>query len=288
MNEPNDSRLDPQTAAADYVAGDLTPAEAAQFEQALANNPTLACEVAFWRNIHGDMQQLGQPAAPMGNPSSMANVVRHRLAARQGDAQQRWRRLAYRGWSVAAAACLVIVLLVTRDLLRPQPFVEGTFPSGQPIAFLEDGTAISLPARGVLLGPSEAAFYGDDFMPTRTSVVYENAHDVPSASMVFPAVNSAQARPCLGIIVQPVTINDPQYKTGLLVVRVCGDSPASQAGILPGDILLSINGTELYTRYCIAHALKHQKVGSPVHLAFYRQSEKRSMEATTSLGAYFD
>jgi hypothetical protein len=283
MNE----QIDPRSAAADYVAGDLTPAEAAQFEQAMAHNPAIATEVEFWKSLKSDMPLLNQPAGAEFNSTNMANVVRHRLAARQGDSQQRLRRIALSGWAVAAAASLLVIILIGRDLLRPQPFTNGTFAIGEPVAFLEDGTAISLPARGELLGPTEAEFYGDDFMPARLPVVYENAKHVPAINKV-PVANQTIERPCLGIIIQPIALDYQNYKTGLLVVRVMGGSPAFKIGIRPGDVLLSINDSALYTRYCIAHAISNHKVGSSVNLAVYRQSENRSYEANATLGMYFD
>jgi S1-C subfamily serine protease len=84
-------------------------------------------------------------------------------------------------------------------------------------------------------------------------------------------------QPYLGVRLQPVYLDDPlreqlsrQSRTGAIVVGVEADSPAAAAGLLFGDLLLSIAGRAIENALDIRAALRSVTLGSPVSLRVYR------------------
>ena len=71
---------------------------------------------------------------------------------------------------------------------------------------------------------------------------------------------------------------DVDMNRGMLVRNVDKGSPAANAGILPGDIVLSINGTDVDGRFpeqlpAIMNMLAEMKIGSEVELSILRNSK---------------
>jgi S1-C subfamily serine protease len=84
-------------------------------------------------------------------------------------------------------------------------------------------------------------------------------------------------QPYLGVRLQPVYLDDRsreqlsrQSRTAAIVVGVEADSPAAAAGLLFGDLLLSIAGRPIDNALDIRAALRPLPLGSPVGLQVYR------------------
>jgi S1-C subfamily serine protease len=84
-------------------------------------------------------------------------------------------------------------------------------------------------------------------------------------------------QPYLGVRLQPVYLDDRsreqlsrQGRTAAMVVGVEADSPAAAAGLLFGDLVLSIAGRPIDNAIDIRAALRPVPLGSPVTLRIYR------------------
>lgn len=86
-------------------------------------------------------------------------------------------------------------------------------------------------------------------------------------------------RPWLGIEVQPVT-GSPG---GLLVVRVAPNGPASRAGVLPGDFIMTVNGVRVLNRQDLLRVIEQKTVGGTVTANLLRGNTP--VHVTIRLGA---
>jgi serine protease Do len=73
-------------------------------------------------------------------------------------------------------------------------------------------------------------------------------------------------RPWLGLRLQTL----PNRALGMLIVGVVSDSPASQAGLKPGDLLTAINGRPVRRLRDVIEVLEHESVGQRVKLQLLR------------------
>ena len=83
------------------------------------------------------------------------------------------------------------------------------------------------------------------------------------------------ARGWLGIGLQPVMIPESireaaERENGLMVVGLAGGGPAEIAGVLPGDIVLDIDGTPASRPRALAASLGSDRIGQAVILRLLR------------------
>jgi serine protease Do len=91
------------------------------------------------------------------------------------------------------------------------------------------------------------------------------------------------SRGWLGVLIQDVTrelaptfgLNQPQ---GALVAQVLRDSPATAAGILPGDVILSYNGREVPTSSALPPLVGATAVGETARLEVMRKGQRLKLE----------
>src|SRR5438874_842666 len=110
---------------------------------------------------------------------------------------------------------------------------------------------------------------------------------IPSATIerVLPALlkDGRVARGWLGIGLQPVAVPDALREQagqpgGAMVMAIAAASPAAKAGLVAGDIVLSVNGTPAYRLRRIAAALSD--IGRPAELRGIRGGKPVSVQAT--------
>jgi S1-C subfamily serine protease len=86
------------------------------------------------------------------------------------------------------------------------------------------------------------------------------------------------ARGYLGVGLQPVEISD--HHKGLIVLSVESGGPAAKAGVLIGDILVSLGGKSVEDTEDIQAALEGHAVGSPIEAMVSRGGESRAITVT--------
>ena len=69
-----------------------------------------------------------------------------------------------------------------------------------------------------------------------------------------------------------------QQASGVLVVQVMPGGPGAQAGLLPGDVILAINGDPAPSLDAIYRHLDHDRIGSTVTLSVLRRGETLDLD----------
>jgi len=91
------------------------------------------------------------------------------------------------------------------------------------------------------------------------------------------------AVPFLGVELQPLTDALREGLNfdgdGVLVSRVQNDSPADQAGIKKGDIIVSLNSRTMKSPDQLTSTIQDMKVGQKVSVAVWRKGERQSLDA---------
>ncbi len=83
------------------------------------------------------------------------------------------------------------------------------------------------------------------------------------------------SRGYLGVGLQPVEL--PEHKKGLIVLSLEPEGPAAKAGVLIGDILVSLGGTNVTDTDDIQSVLEGHAVGNKVEAVFLRGGDSRSL-----------
>jgi S1-C subfamily serine protease len=139
----------------------------------------------------------------------------------------------------------------------------------------EDGGPV-VDAQGRLLGISTLG-YGDIVLAIPPSTVERSVEHLLAHGSV--------ERGWLGVALQPVAIPDAwretaAEKTGLMVMSTSDGGPAAVAGMLPGDILLTIEGARACHVRELSERLGSDSVGREVELGLLRAGARVSLRAT--------
>jgi len=90
----------------------------------------------------------------------------------------------------------------------------------------------------------------------------------------------------LGVTIQPVTeqmakaFGRPGEIYGALVAQVSPDSPASKAGLQPGDIILELNDKRVEDSRTLSLSVAQMSPGSPAHLKVFRNGVTKDFVVT--------
>jgi len=63
-------------------------------------------------------------------------------------------------------------------------------------------------------------------------------------------------------------------------VQVGQGSPANKAGMIPGDIILEFEGTEVITAEALVAEIHKRQPGDKVEVVILRQAQKRTLSVT--------
>jgi S1-C subfamily serine protease len=96
--------------------------------------------------------------------------------------------------------------------------------------------------------------------------------------------NGYVRRPYLGVSHAELTAGMARYyglsvTQGTLVVRVPTQSPAAQAGLKRGDVIIAINGVDLDEEHPFLNVLLNYRPGDTVTLRVNRYGEELTLEA---------
>jgi S1-C subfamily serine protease len=144
--------------------------------------------------------------------------------------------------------------------------------------------------------PMHSGFSGGAFLDTdgaligiTTAAAIRGLGVVIPARIAWPTVASVlqhgrPARGYLGIAGQPVNLPDPQNTEGrssaLLVVGVTPGSPAADAGILVGDVLLEFDGQAVVSPEDLLDLLSGDRVGRALPLRILRGTASVTLTVT--------
>ena len=83
------------------------------------------------------------------------------------------------------------------------------------------------------------------------------------------------ARGWLGVGLQPVVVPEglrevASHESGMMVISLAANGPAALAGLLPGDILLDLDGAPLGRARALAAAMGPERIGSAVQVRLLR------------------
>ena len=100
-----------------------------------------------------------------------------------------------------------------------------------------------------------------------------------STNMAIPIINELintghVIRPWLGVVLHPT------YNKGALITYVVPDSPAGEAGLVEGDIIISFNGQEIFTAQGLIQAIHSCQVGQTVEINLLRNGAENITNAT--------
>ena len=133
-----------------------------------------------------------------------------------------------------------------------------------------------LDTAGRLLGMSTAG-------PRRRTLVIPAA---TIARVIDPLLAEGRiARGWLGVGLQPVAVPDSLRETAgrdaaMMVVSLASGGPAAQAGVLPGDILLDLDGTPVRRMRALSAALGPEQIGQSVSLRVLRAGALQTLAVT--------
>ncbi len=99
--------------------------------------------------------------------------------------------------------------------------------------------------------------------------------------------NGRVERGWLGLALQPVLVPEAMQAAagqsrGLMIMGVAKDGPAAQAGVLAGDILVTIGGEGVSRPAMVAQRLGPEAVGQPIELRLLRAGAVLSLTATVA------
>jgi S1-C subfamily serine protease len=111
---------------------------------------------------------------------------------------------------------------------------------------------------------------------------------IPAATVERPLLSGGRiARGWLGLALQPVAI--PQglraaagQEAGMMVMSLATDGPAEKAGVLPGDILLDVDGTPTLSARALAAKLGPDRVGQTAQLRLLRAGAAHTLSAVVA------
>ena len=91
-------------------------------------------------------------------------------------------------------------------------------------------------------------------------------------------------RPWLGVVLRTVEQwlvirYELAVDNGAFVTEVAPNSPADKAGIVPGDVIVSLNGTETATAEDLIQAIHSSEIGQEVEITFWRGDTKNTTHA---------
>ena len=287
------SKQDLRESIADYLAGDLSEIENQQFEELLRTGAIPEQDQAFWEKIQPALSSHGRPTEPTSK-IQLAQVIRKRLSeateiesvsaptsathapAKPALAFPQWLR-----YLAAAAAAALITLAVFPS---PSPSTPSAAPKAGPgqvfVAYNEHGDAIYAPQP-----PSDAAYanlYGGKYLP------YHQVEHLDASQAQTAGFTPKIARPYLGLLVKPITLDNSDQESGALVLQVFGDSPAEKAGIKPGDVLLLLAECPMATSHCIPGALKGKSPGDKIDVIYLDQETNTVNPISITLGATYE
>lgn len=139
---------------AGYVLGDLSPEETASFEQLLAQDPTIAAEVAQLQTV---LEAVYAPREVTPPDALRSTILTQAEAVNSGSVPRSPRRppLPWRGFMEVAAAGFIVALGINNYRLQQALTSQSTAPGTTLIYVLQPTQTNSAAAAQVIVDPNE-------------------------------------------------------------------------------------------------------------------------------------
>ncbi len=280
-NQDKDQQINLQDALGDYVAGDLSDQERNEVEAQLADQESLAAEKAYWEQMLPALKTSGRPQAAVPG-AGMADVIDKRMQETANPTKQQ-TTISFPEWLryVATAAAAAIIAVVSFNMGQTQSSQVQTPPrNGESfVAYNEHGDAIYVPV------PDENSKFSDLYQDP-----YLSLHQIEhvDARTIKTISHQQIARPYLGLLIKPITLDNSDRDSGALVLQVMGDSPAAASGIQPGDVVLSLAECPMMTNHCMLNALIDKKPGETINIVYLDKSNNTVENKNIKLGATYE
>ena len=73
------------------------------------------------------------------------------------------------------------------------------------------------------------------------------------------------------------------FQTGMMVVEVVEGSPAEEAGLAEGDVIMSVDGKEINLEHPLVEIVRGYKVGDQIEIQINHDGEERTLEVTLGM-----
>lgn len=142
-----------------------------------------------------------------------------------------------------------------------------------------------LNTRGEVIGINSIKYTDTDVEGMGYAIPIDVASPILERLMNRQSVDESEAA-YLGISGVDVSSSDAQlYRMprGIYIYRLDDGEAADTAGLLPGDIITSFNGTSMKTMAELESAMQYCKAGDSVDVVFYRQTDGEYKEQTVTV-----
>lgn len=201
-----------------------------------------------------DKLQLGQTAIAIGNP--------HKF-----------------GWTVTVG----VVSALNREVEAAGILYHNLIQTDAAINPGNSGGAL-VDTSGQIIGINTLVYTGNS-----TSIAQGLGFSIPSntvrkvAEQLLVTKKGKAAKPWVGISMQDVTPDMAEQwgfraKRGVLVAEVISGSPAATAGIMPGDIIVEVDGIDIGSVAAFKSIVNSKTPGTEITISLWRQNEKRELK----------
>ena len=188
---------------------------------------------------------VGTPVLAVGNPLGLSGTVTDGVVSATGR-------------TVTVPATATSPQMTLPDVIETSAAVDPGSSGGALVAL--DGSVVGVSVAGVSTGGTGLAVSADDVLTLAGQIIEAGAVTRPGRASIgaeVAAMVTADGRP-----------------RGLGVVSVAPGGPAEQAGLRPGDILLSLDRTATLTTGEFGDVLATLPVGEPVTVTIRRAAER--------------
>ncbi|MBU0493358.1 MAG: trypsin-like peptidase domain-containing protein [Chloroflexi bacterium] len=219
------------------------------------------------------VDQAGLPVAPLGNSDALRPGER---VVAIGSALGDFRNTVTTG----------VVSAVGRNLDTGAGYqLEGLVQTDAAINHGNSGGPL-LNLQGQVIGINTAIIRGGS---TSSSIAEGLGFAIPSNTVLLVTAQLVEkgyvSRPYLGVTHQPVTPQIASYydlpvKWGELITQVVRDTPAAQAGLEPGDIIVALDGQAVGEEHPFINLLMTYRPGDTVQFTVNRDGQEYTLAVT--------
>lgn len=231
---------------------DLTDDESRRVDEALVYSERHRRELADYENCLGALQTAAAELCPTDDRPSLWKRIEPQLGPARRSVPRRFFAAIPTPWLTAAVFLLAVGNLYL--LTMGQSYHIAT---DRPMVALKAPTTTS-PA---MAGINRTTSSGETLVANRFPV------------LVDPQDKHGRVRPLLGLMV----CEREKGENGVEIGAIFEGTPAEEAGLQLGDIILEIDNQEICGPTCVASLLKQHSVGQRIEILYQREGRKHKL-----------